>query len=61
MTSDPDCDSKVEGKWVQVFVSLPRAMHKASRGPWKGVVSAQKAVQDGDEGELLEGTEENSD
>ena len=44
------------------FYLGPEAMHRASRGPLKGAVSAQKACQgSGTEArKLLEGTEENS-
>ena len=45
------------------FSVVPDATHEASRGPLKGSVSAQKALQEGSETEtreLLGGTEENS-
>ena len=42
---------------------VPEATHEANRGPLKGAVSAQKALQgsETETRELLGGTEENSD
>ena len=47
---------------VSLYLCVPEATHEASRGPLKGAVSAQKALQgfEMETRELLGGTEENS-
>ena len=48
--------------WCPCISVVPEATHEASRGPLKGAVSAQKAVEgsETETRELLGGTEENS-
>ena len=48
--------------WCPCISVVPEAMHEASRGPLKGAVSAQKALQGSktETRELLGGTDENS-